>query len=48
MLDDKDRLLKGLQEIFENTMLGLDPKNWKLIQEWEAKRKLIQGRSIYV
>ncbi len=39
-LDDKDRLLKGLQETFENSKLHLDPINWKLLQEWPGKRKL--------
>jgi methylmalonyl-CoA mutase len=39
-LDDKDRLVKGLQETFEDTKLHLDPINWKLLQEWESKRKL--------
>ncbi|MBP6403723.1 MAG: methylmalonyl-CoA mutase family protein, partial [Bacteroidia bacterium] len=38
-LDDKDRLVKSLQESFETTKLELDPKNWKLIEGWEAKRK---------
>ncbi|TAH42230.1 MAG: methylmalonyl-CoA mutase [Bacteroidetes bacterium] len=39
-LVDKDRLIKGLQETFENEKLHLDPINWKLLQEWQAKRKL--------
>jgi len=39
-LEDRDRLLKGLEETFENTKLHLDPINWKLLQGWEAKRKL--------
>ena len=37
--DDQDRLLKGLQETFEKMKLELDPKNWKLLQEWEEKKK---------
>lgn len=37
-LDDKDRLIKGLQEIFEQEKLNFDPKNWDLLQNWEAKR----------
>ncbi|EMR04788.1 methylmalonyl-CoA mutase family protein [Cesiribacter andamanensis] len=36
-LEDKDRLLKGLQEEFERVKLELDPKNWKIIQEWPEK-----------
>jgi methylmalonyl-CoA mutase len=37
-MDDKDRLLKGLQESFELVKLELDPKNWLLLEEWEAKK----------
>jgi methylmalonyl-CoA mutase len=36
-LDDKDRLIKGLQEQYEKIKLNLDPKNWKLIEEWGKK-----------
>lgn len=39
-LEDKDRLIKRLQETFEEIKLELDPKNWKLIENWEEKRKL--------
>ncbi|HRH66239.1 MAG TPA: methylmalonyl-CoA mutase family protein [Bacteroidia bacterium] len=39
-LDDRDRLIKSLQESFDTIRLELDPKNWKLIEGWEAKRKL--------
>ncbi len=31
-IEDKDRLLKGLQETFEKMSLELDPKNLKIIQ----------------
>lgn len=37
-MDDKDRLAKGLQESFETVKLELDPKNWLLLEEWEAKK----------
>lgn len=37
-LEDKDRLIKGLQETFETLKLNLDPKNWLLIQNWETKK----------
>ncbi len=37
-LDDKDRLIKGIQELFEKEKLNFDPKNWELLQNWEAKR----------
>jgi isobutyryl-CoA mutase len=36
-LEDKDRLIKGLQEAFEKTKLELDPKNWELLQSWPQK-----------
>jgi isobutyryl-CoA mutase len=39
-IDDKDRLIKGLQEAYEKTKLDLDPHNWKLIEGWEKKKKL--------
>jgi len=39
VVDDKDRLIKILQEQFEKIKLNLDPKNWKLIEEWPAKVK---------
>lgn len=38
--DDKERLLKGLQDAYEKTKLDLDPRHWKLIEGWEAKKKL--------
>lgn len=36
---DRDRLIKGLQETYEQVKLDLDPRNWILIEEWESKRK---------
>ncbi|MFZ9027667.1 MAG: methylmalonyl-CoA mutase family protein [Crocinitomicaceae bacterium] len=38
-IEDKDRLIKGLQEAFEKEKLNFDPKNWELIQNWEDKRQ---------
>ena len=38
-VDDKDRLIKGLQESFEKVKLDLDPRNWQLIEQWEEKKK---------
>tara|TARA_B100001109_G_scaffold255831_1_gene261345 strand:- start:7543 stop:10923 length:3381 start_codon:yes stop_codon:yes gene_type:complete len=38
-LDDKDRLLKNLKVSFEKLKLELDPKNWKLIEDWKDKQK---------
>ena len=37
-IEDKDRLIKGLQEAFENEKLNFDPKNMEIIQKWEEKR----------
>ncbi|TFV97900.1 methylmalonyl-CoA mutase [Algoriphagus kandeliae] len=39
-LDDKDRLLKELQEVYSQVELNLDPKNKKWLEEWpeEAAR----------
>jgi methylmalonyl-CoA mutase len=36
-IEDKDRLIKGLQESFEKVKLELDPKNWVIIEEWSGK-----------
>ncbi|WP_422354497.1 methylmalonyl-CoA mutase family protein [Roseivirga pacifica] len=36
---DRDRLIKGLQETFEQVKLDLDPHNWQLIEQWEEKKK---------
>jgi len=38
-IEDKDRLIKGLQESFEKVKLELDPKNWVIIEEWNDKVK---------
>ncbi len=38
-VEDKDRLIKGLQESFEKIKLDLDPRNWQLIEQWEEKKK---------
>ena len=39
-IEDKDRLIKGLQEAFELEKLNFDPKNLLVIEEWEEKKKL--------
>lgn len=39
-LVDKDRLIKGLQESYEQVKLEFDPKNMAIIEGWEAKKKL--------
>ncbi len=38
-IEDKDRLIKGLQEAFEKVNLEFDPKNWEILKTWEAKRE---------
>jgi len=42
-MDDKDRLIKGLQEAYEKTKLDLDPHNMLVIENWEAKKKLFSN-----
>ncbi len=37
-IDDKDRLIKGLQESLEKVKLDFDPKNWAILENWEAKK----------
>jgi methylmalonyl-CoA mutase len=38
-IEDKDRLIKGLQEVYEQVNLEFDPKNWEILKTWEAKRE---------
>jgi isobutyryl-CoA mutase len=37
-MDDKDRLVKGVQEAFETVKRDLDPHNWQLLEGWNAKK----------
>lgn len=37
-LEDKDRLIKGVQETFETVKRDLDPHNWEILQRWEDKK----------
>jgi isobutyryl-CoA mutase len=39
-IEDKDRLIKGLQETFETVKLNFDPRNWEILEKWENKRNL--------
>ena len=39
MFEDKDRLVKSLQETFEIEKLNFDPKNWAIIQTWKDKKQ---------
>ena len=36
-LDDKDRLIKGLQEQYAQLELDFDPRNKKIVEDWEEK-----------
>ena len=36
-IEDKDRLIKGLEETYEKVALDFDPKNKKVIDEWTEK-----------
>ena len=38
-VEDKDRLVKQLQEAYAKTELELDPKNKLLLEKWEDKKK---------
>ena len=38
-VEERDRLIKGLQETYAKVELDLDPYNKKLIEEWDAKVK---------
>lgn len=38
-IEDKDRLIKELQEVYQKLSLEIDPKNLELLKNWEAKKK---------
>ncbi|HTN46211.1 MAG TPA: methylmalonyl-CoA mutase family protein [Flavipsychrobacter sp.] len=38
-VEDKDRLIKELQEVYHKLSLEIDPKNLDLLKNWEAKKK---------
>jgi len=40
---DKDRLIKQLQEVYENKKLDIDPKNMLLIEGWEEEKREYQN-----
>ena len=42
-IEDKDRLIKGLEATFEQVKLDLDPKIWLLIENWEEKKERYQS-----
>ncbi len=42
-IEDKDRLIKTLQEVYATVELDLDPKNKHLLENWEARKKQYTG-----
>jgi len=41
-IEDKDRLVKELEELYAKITLEIDPKNLQLLQNWEAKKRHYQ------
>lgn len=41
-VEDKDRLIKQLEEVYHKLTLDIDPKNLQLLQNWEAKKRHYQ------
>ncbi len=41
-IEDKDRLIKSLEEVYATIALDLDPKNLLILQNWEAKKRQYQ------
>ncbi len=41
-IEDKDRLVKELEELYTKVTLEIDPKNLQLLQNWEAKKRHYQ------
>ena len=37
--DDKDRLIKNIQEVLEKEKLNFDPKNWEILQNWDTRKQ---------
>ncbi len=42
-IEDKDRLIKSLQEVYHKVELDLDPKNKYLLEHWEEKKAQYTG-----
>ncbi|RYD97713.1 MAG: methylmalonyl-CoA mutase [Sphingobacteriales bacterium] len=42
-IEDKDRLIKELQEVYQKVSLDIDPKNLELLKSWEAKKANYQN-----
>jgi methylmalonyl-CoA mutase cobalamin-binding domain/chain len=41
-IEDKDRLVKQLEEVYQKLTLDIDPKNLELLKNWEAKKRQYQ------
>jgi methylmalonyl-CoA mutase len=41
-IEDKDRLVKSLHEVYSQVKLELDPKNMQLLENWEARKRHYQ------
>ncbi len=41
--DDKDRLIKQLQEVYETVLLDLDPHNKRILDDWNGKCEQYRG-----
>jgi methylmalonyl-CoA mutase len=42
-MDDKDRLLKGLDETYHTVALDLDPRNRQILETWEQKKDMFRN-----
>lgn len=42
-IEDKDRLIKELQEVYQKVSLDIDPKNLELLKSWDAKKANYQN-----
>lgn len=42
-LEDKDRLVKGLDEVYHQVALDLDPRNRNILETWEEKKDLFRN-----
>lgn len=41
-IEDKDRLVKQLEEVYQTLTLDIDPKNLELLKNWDAKKQQYQ------
>lgn len=40
---EKERLIQGIKEAFENEKLNFDPKNWEILQNWDLKKQAFKN-----